>query len=205
MQRFFITGTDTNVGKTLVSAWFCLNTGYGYFKPIQTGYIEGTDSYFVSKIVESKIYKESYLFKEPISPHLAACHENIVIDITKIRLPKTQYLFVEGAGGLLVPINDRYCMIDLIKQLNIPAILVCHSKLGAINHTLLSLEALRYRSINVCGIIISGEKNQEICDTIEHYGQVEILGHLPFLKKINRETLKKITLSNKLKKIFELH
>ena len=197
MQRFFITGTDTNVGKTLVSAWFCLNTGYGYFK--------GTDSYFVSKITKSKIYKESYLFKEPISPHLAACHENIVIDITKIRLPQVQCLFVEGAGGLLVPINDKYYMIDLIKQLNIPTILVCHSKLGTINHTLLSLEALRYRSINVCGVIISGEKNQETCDTIERYGQVEILGHLPFLKKINRDVLEKVTLSNKLKKIFELY
>ena len=198
----FITGTNTDIGKSLVSSWLCLHTKYDYFKPIQTGSIESMDSMLVKQWSGANIHPEAYVFKQPLSPHLAASAENAEIDITKIKLPKTNNLIVEGAGGLLVPINDKYYIIDLIRHLNIPVILVATSTLGTINHTLLSLEALRARNIKILGVIISGEYNQKNKESIQDYGNVEVLAELPFIKNINYEALKNIPLDKRLKNIF---
>ncbi|MCE2992382.1 MAG: dethiobiotin synthase [Candidatus Jidaibacter sp.] len=200
-MKIFIAGTDTDIGKTLVSTWLCLHTGFDYFKPIQTGSRHGTDSQSVQEMTNSKVHKESYLYKEPLSPHLAAKLENSEIDLSAIKLPNTEKLIVEGAGGLLVPINKHSLMIDLIKQLAIPVILVASSRLGTINHTLLSLEAMRSRGVKTLGVIVNGEKNQDNCDAIEFYGKVSVLAQLPFISKISKQALQQIPMSDNLKKV----
>ncbi|MDF3047461.1 MAG: bioD [Candidatus Midichloriaceae bacterium] len=202
-MKIFIAGTDTDIGKTLVSSWLCIHTGYDYFKPIQTGSRYGTDSQTILELTNSKVHKESYLYKEPLSPHLAAKLEDLEIDLNTIKLPETENLIVEGAGGLLVPINKQSLMIDLIQKLSIPIILVASSRLGTINHTLLSLEAIRNRGLATLGVIVSGEKNQDNCDAIEFYGKVPVLAQLPFMSKISKEVLQEVPMSNNLRELYE--
>lgn len=217
-MHIFITGTDTNVGKTLVASWLCLHTGYDYFKPIQTGSIEGTDSNQILKLSKNYnqpnkqnnnknykniiVHKETYLYQEAVSPHLAAKLNNQIIDISKIQIPtNVNDLIIEGAGGVLTPINQQLLMADLIKQLSVSVILVARSSLGTINHTLLSLEVLRVRKINILGVVVSGELNQDNCDAIEWYGKIKVLAQVPMLKNINTESLLDIPLSFELNKI----
>jgi len=200
-MNIFITGTGTNVGKTLICSWLCLHTNYSYFKPIQTGAYDDTDSRIVCNLSSAKIYNETYIFKNPLSPHLAALLEDEEIDITKIQLPSDKNLIVEGAGGVLVPINKQYLMVDLIKRFDIPTIIVAVSQLGTINHTLLSLEALRSRSISILGVILTGKLDQSIADTIEFYGKVKVLAQIPYLSSINKKTLSEIPFSANLKQI----
>jgi dethiobiotin synthetase len=194
-MKIFITGTDTNVGKTTVSSWLCLHTKYDYFKPIQTGSVEGTDSQRVAALSEAKIYQEKYVYPYPASPYEAARLENEVIDISTIQLPASNNLIIEGAGGVLVPINQSELMVDLIKHLAAPVILVAESRLGMINHTLLSLEALRLRSIKILGVIINGEFNESNVQAVSFYGKVKVLAHLPRLREINQNSLRHIPLS----------
>ena len=201
-MRIFITGTNTNIGKTLVCSWLCLHTGYAYFKPIQTGTTEGTDSNLVPKLAGARVYKEAYLYKAPLSPHLAAAMVDEEIDITKIILPAAKNLIIEGAGGLLVPINKKYFIIDLIAQFSIPVILVASMELGTINHTLLSLEALKARNIKILGVICSGKLNQDNVNAIEFYGNTKVLAHLPFQDCINKDRLRRIPLTANLQQIF---
>lgn len=202
-MQIFITGTDTNVGKTTISSWLCLHTGYSYFKPIQTGNIFSTDSHQISGLTNTNVYKESFVYKEPLSPHLAASLENGSIDINKIKLPKAHNLIIEGAGGVLVPINKTTLMVDLIKKLAISTILVARSTLGTINHTLLSLEALRARNIPIWGVILNGLHSQDNLEAIEFYGKVRVLASVPKLQQIDRKHLTQIPLSNRLKAILE--
>jgi dethiobiotin synthetase len=201
-MQVFITGTDTDIGKTLVSSWLCLHTGYDYFKPIQTGPVN--DSKTVASLTNNKIYKEAYIYPDPVSPHLASSIQNEIIEISKISLPASQNLIIEGAGGLLVPLNHSSFMIDLIKQMNIPTILVSSSKLGTINHTLLSLEALKNRNIPVLGVIVNGNDNLHNIKAIEFYSNVPILAHIPTLPTINKECLLEIPFNQNLKKIFKV-
>ncbi|MGI2299013.1 dethiobiotin synthase [Candidatus Cardinium hertigii] len=203
-MKIFITGTDTNVGKTIISSWLCLHTGYGYFKPIQTGSILGRDSCTVHQLTGMHVYKEAFLFKAPLSPHLAASMESSQIDINKIELPKVNDLIIEGAGGILVPINKNILMVDLIKQFGIPVILVARSTLGTINHTLLSLEALRARNIDVLGIILNGPYHQDNLQTIEFYGKTEVLASIPKIEHITQKYLIGIPLTAALQTIFKL-
>lgn len=203
-MQVFISGTDTNIGKTIISAWLCLHTKYAYFKPIQTGYLEELDSKVISNLSpDIKIYPGIYLYKAPVSPHLAAILENQEIDIAKIKLPNHKNLIIEGAGGLLVPLNKKYFIIDLIFYLNIPVILVASSRLGTINHTLLSLAELKRRNINTLGVIINGEPNQDIVDTIEYYGNIKVLAQFSLINGlIDKGILNKIPLSDNLNLIF---
>jgi dethiobiotin synthetase len=203
-MKIFITGTDTHVGKTLISSWIALHTGFSYFKPIQTGTRDGSDSLEVHKQSDTKIYPESYAYKEPLSPHLAAKLENDMIDIEKIVLPPSPNLIIEGAGGVLVPINDTYLMVDLIKKLGAPVILVARTTLGTINHTLLSLEALRSRNIAVLGVIMNGEKNPQNSHSIELYGRTPVLAEFTKLDSVSMNTLKSVALPKKLKQILEV-
>ena len=203
-MNVFITGTDTDIGKTLVSSWLCLHTGYDYFKPIQTGSIASFDSHTVATLSNVHVHKESYVFKAPLSPHMAAQDEAQTIDFDHIQLPKTNHLVVEGAGGIKVPINDTQLMSDLVLHFEMPCILVARSKLGTINHTLLSLDYMRQRNINVLGVVMSGDINPRNRDAIEKYGQVEVLAELPHLKSIDYQALKKIPLTSCLKKLFKV-
>lgn len=202
-MQIFVTGTDTDVGKTTISSWLCLHTGYSYFKPIQTGSTLGTDSHQMSNLTNANVYKENFVYKRPLSPHLAASLENDSINIDRISLPKTHNLIIEGAGGVLVPINKTILMVDLIKKLAIPTILVARSTLSTINHTLLSLEALRARNIPILGIILNGLPNQDNLEAIEFYGRAQVLASVPKLQQVDREHLMQIPLSNRLKAILE--
>ena len=203
-MQVFISGTDTNIGKTIMSAWLCLHTKHAYFKPIQTGSLEELDSKVISNLSpEIKIYPEIYLYKAPVSPHLAAILENQEIDIAKIKLPNHKNLIIEGAGGLLVPLNKKYFIIDLIFYLDIPVILVASSRLGTINHTLLSIAELKRRNINTLGVIINGEPNQDIVDSIEYYGNIKVLAEFPLINGIiDKDILNQTPLSYNLKLIF---
>jgi dethiobiotin synthetase len=194
-MRVFISGTDTNIGKTIISSWLAIHTGCAYFKPIQTGTREDNDSETVRQLSNAKIYPEIYRYLDPLSPHLAAKKAGENIEIKKIILPSIQEsLIIEGAGGLLVPINEKYLMIDLIKKFDIEVILVARTSLGTINHTLLSLEALRARGIKVLGVIMNGECNIENSQSIEFYGETRILAEFPKLSQISYEILKNIPL-----------
>lgn len=200
-MNVFITGTDTNVGKTLICSWLCLHTSYGYFKPIQTGSREGKDSTFVKELTSCTIYQETYLYKEPLSPHLASRPEEI--DIANIKIPRSSHLIIEGAGGVLVPINKNTLMVDLISYTKAPVILVARSTLGTINHTLLSLEALHKRNISVLGVIVSGIYNKDCCEAIEFYGNTTVLAQVPFLQEISKQSLLQIPLPPSLQTIFK--
>jgi dethiobiotin synthetase len=181
-MKIFVTGTDTDVGKTLVSAWLCLHTKADYFKPIQSGSELGMDSDFVSKIAGNHIHPESYVFSQPLSPHLAAAKENKSILLNHISLPAhANNLVVEGAGGVMVPLSEQHLMLDLIEQLKLPVLLVCRSKLGTINHTLLSLQALRSRKITILGVIMNQGENDDNKRAIEYYGHTSVLMTIPQL------------------------
>ncbi len=197
MPGFFVTGTDTEVGKTLASAWLLTQLDAAYWKPIQAGTVPTTDSATVQRLAElpaSRILPEAYLLPEPMAPHESARRANIVLDMDKIKLPpQDKLIVVEGAGGLMVPIAGGAFMIDLVDSLELPIILVARSTLGTINHTLLSLEAIRRRGLPLAGVVISGPETPHNRAAIERFGQVDVIAEIPFLKTINRETLKAIT------------
>lgn len=195
-MKFFITGTDTNVGKTVISSWLCLHLKADYFKPIESGCSLSSENDFVKKCSNAHVHKGIFNYQAPLSPHLAASLENDTIDLAKISLPNANRLIVEGAGGLFVPLNHENFMIDLIQKLHLPVILVARTALGTINHTLLSLEALRARNINPHGVILNGEPQFGIKESIERYGKTRILAEFPLLEEVKFEKLKSIPVPN---------
>jgi len=194
-DRFFITGTDTGVGKTMVSALLCAALDAIYWKPIQTGTREGTDRKTVMQLAQlplSRTIPETYRFSPPVSPHLAARRAGVRIDLREICMPRLaarENLIVEGAGGALVPINDTQLMTDLMRHLKLPVLLVARTSLGTINHTLLSLAALRAARLKIRGVVMVGKPSAENRRAIEQYGEVQVIGTLPLLKKVNRKAL----------------
>lgn len=162
-MKLFITGIGTDVGKTIASAICVQALQADYWKPIQAGDLNNSDSLKIEKLVsnaKTKIHKNAYQLNTPASPHLAAHIDGITIDIKKITEPITKnHLVIEGAGGLLVPLNNEDCIIDLI-QPDYKVILISKHYLGSINHTLLSIEALKSRNITVAGIIFSGDEDK---------------------------------------------
>jgi dethiobiotin synthetase len=161
-RKLFVTGIGTDVGKTIASAILVEALQADYWKPIQAGDLDHSDSIKVSALLsnsKSHIFENSYKLNTPASPHYAAQLDGITIDLSQIKEPKTaNHLVIEGAGGLLVPLNDTACIIDLIQK-DYEVILVSRHYLGSINHTLLSLEALKSRNIPCAGIIFSGDEN----------------------------------------------
>ena len=161
-MKLFITGISTDVGKTIASAIITEALEADYWKPIQAGDLDQSDSHKIQKLLsntKSKIHPNSYALHTPASPHLAAEIDGITIDIKKIQEPITQnHLVVEGAGGVFVPINNKQTIIDLI-QPDYKVIVVSRHYLGSINHTLLTIEALQNRKIGIGGIIFSGNEN----------------------------------------------
>ncbi len=200
--QFFITGTDTGVGKTVLSALLCAALDASYWKPIQTGASEDSDSVTVATIAElkpEKILREVYRFDPPVSPHLAAKMAGTRIDMNKIQIPREardKALIVEGAGGVLVPIDETNLMIDLMRQLALPVILATRTTLGTINHTLLSLRTLGSAKIELAGVVMIGTPNRENREAIEHYGDARVIGEIPHLEKIDRASLLEISSAN---------
>jgi dethiobiotin synthase len=196
VSGFFVTGTDTEVGKTLVSAWLLTQLDGSYWKPIQAGTVPTTDSATVQNLAElpvSRMLPEAYLLPEAMAPHESARRANIAMDMEKLKLPPHDGLVVvEGAGGLMVPIVDGAYMVDLADALDLPIILVARSTLGTINHTLLSVEAIRRRGLPLAGVVISGPETPHNRAAIERFGKVEVIAEIPQLETINRDTLKAI-------------
>lgn len=194
MKSYFITGIDTNVGKTIVSAIITEALEADYWKPIQAGDLDNSDSINVRNLIsnsKSIIHKERYKLNTPASPHLAAKLDGIDIKISDFELPKTNnHLVVEGAGGLLVPINEKGdLIIDLIKYLDVEVILVSKHYLGSINHTLLSLKVLRSEGVKVKGIVFVGDENKATESIIKQISGVNILGRIPLLNTIDKESI----------------
>lgn len=162
-MNYFITAIDTDSGKTFVSAILCEALQADYWKPIQAGIPRDADT--VQNLLTNtaiKIHPETFLLNTPASPHAAAKLDGIEIHVNDIKLPQTKNnLIIEGAGGCLVPLNDNEFIIDLIKYLKAKVIVVADLYLGSINHTLLTIEALKKREINIEGIIFNGDTNIE--------------------------------------------
>lgn len=191
LMNYFITGIGTNIGKTIVSAILTEALEADYWKPIQAGDLANSDSLKVQKLISnstSKIHPEAYRLNQPMSPHAAAKIDGVEIDLTKINIPKTNNnLIVEGAGGLMVPLNDKDLIIDLIIKLQAEVILVSQNYLGSINHTLLSIETLKSKGIKVYGIIFNGEENKETESFILNYTNIKCLGRIKQHQEINKE------------------
>ena len=204
--KFIICGTDTDIGKTLISSFFVRGLNSFYWKPIQSGIESQTDSQIVEKLSRlntEKIIKEAYIFTKPLSPHWAAEIDQKTINFEMLRLPKVNGpLIVETAGGLMVPITRNFLQIDQIKKWDLPVILVCKSSLGTLNHTLLSIEALQKRNIDILGLIINGEKHLDNPKTLVEFSGIPIIAEFPFIKKIDSNNLdilwKELDIKNKL-------
>lgn len=177
MRGAFVTGTDTDVGKTLVSAWLTHHWRADYWKPVQTGAVDTTDFDTVARLVPgATIHPSSYVFQAPLSPHEAARRERARVDLSALAPPPTDRpLVVEGAGGVMVPLNEVALTVDFMERLGMPAVVVARSGLGTINHTLMTLEVLRRRRIPILGVVMNGQKNTANRQAIEHYGGVPVL------------------------------
>ena len=190
-RHFFVTGTDTNIGKTLVCATLMIGMKAVYWKPVQSGCMDGTDTDWIRNVTglpDSRFVPETYRLCLPLSPHAAADHDGVRIEMQAFRLPEIppdSGLIVEGAGGVMVPLNADYLMIDLMKQLGIPVLVVARSTLGTINHTLLTLSVLRTVGIQVFGVVLNGKKNQVNRAAIEHYGKIPVVAEIEPLSIIN--------------------
>ena len=180
-MKLFISGIGTDVGKTIASAIVTQALEADYWKPIQAGDLDNSDSHKIQKYIsnnKTKIHTNSYKLNTPASPHLAAAIDRITIDIKEINEPKTtNHIVIEGAGGLLVPLNDTDCIIDLIQK-DYKVILVSRHYLGSINHTLLSFEALKIRKIPLAGIIFSGDENKATEEIILAKTKAKFIGRI---------------------------
>jgi dethiobiotin synthetase len=197
-RGFFVTGTDTDVGKTVLSALLCVALDAVYWKPVQTGAVEGTDTERVRQwagLPAARTRPEAYRFDPPVSPHLAARWAGVEIALERIRLPEVPagaLLVAEGAGGALVPLNERALMVDLMRQLGLPVLIAARSTLGTINHTLLTVLALRQAGLEPCGVVLIGPPNDDNRAAIEHYGRIRVLGQIPVLAAFTPESLRAV-------------
>jgi len=195
----FITGTGTNVGKTTVAAAIMQRyrgiARLKYWKPIQTGAGESDDTAEVRRLgacADGEVFPAGMRFSAPLSPHRAARLEGrtiVIGEVVELVPHEACDWIVEGAGGALVPLNDADLMTDLMKRLDLPALVVATSSLGTINHTLLTLEALRARSIAIAGVVMAGEKNSANREAIEHFGGVAVLGEMPHFDSLEPAAL----------------
>lgn len=192
--RIVVTGTDTGIGKTVFSAALASALDAFYWKPVQAGIEEETDRDAVQRLSglsAERVLRETYRLKTPASPHLAARLDGVTIDPGALALPEVDRpLVIEGAGGLMVPLTENLTYIDVMARWRAPVVLCARTTLGTINHSLLSIEALRARDIPLLGIAFIGDENRESETVIASMGQVKRLGRLPHLASLTRETLR---------------
>lgn len=196
-QVFVVTGTDTDVGKTVFAAGLVAALGAYYWKPVQAGLDGVTDSEVVRRLAgmpADRVLPEAYRLTTPASPHLAAERDGIEVDIERLsRVPEPATaapLVVEGAGGLMVPLTRRVLQIDLFARWSAPVVLVAATRLGTINHTLLSIEALKHRRIPLLGVAFVGPENADSEHTIAEMASVRRLGRLPHLDPLDGAALR---------------
>ncbi|HVI92215.1 MAG TPA: dethiobiotin synthase [Dongiaceae bacterium] len=194
-QQIVVTGTDTGIGKTVFSAALADALGACYWKPIQSGLTEETDSEVVQRIGRipaNRIMPESWRLRTPTSPHLSAAIDQVTILPEALSPPATDFpLVIEGAGGLLVPLTRSETFADVFAKWHLPVILCARTALGTINHTLLSLEALRRRLIPIIGVAFIGETQPDTEQTIAELGNVRRLGRLPKLDPLTPDALRR--------------
>lgn len=180
-MKIFITGIGTDVGKTIASSIVVEALESDYWKPVQAGDLDNSDSHKIQRYIansKTKIHENSYKLNTPASPHFAAEIDGITIDLKQIKEPKTKnHLVIEGAGGVLVPLNNKDSIIDLIQK-DYKVIVVSRHYLGSINHTLLTIEALKNRNISVAGIIFSGDENKASEEIILSKTAVKFIGRI---------------------------
>jgi len=193
-RTFVIVGTDTNVGKTIVSAMLVGALGASYWKPVQSGLQGETDSQIVARLsggAQHRVIAEAWRLRLPASPHISAHAEGVEIDASRLEPPVCDGgLIIETAGGVMVPLSDDVMTIDVLARWRLPAILVARTALGAINHSLLTIEALRRRDIPIHGLIFVGDEEARPQQTIERMGRVRALGRLPIIRPLTAETLR---------------
>ena len=183
------------MGKTFVAALFTEALHADYWKPVQCGSIDNTDSHFVQLHIsntKTAIHKEAFLLKAPMSPHAAAELENINITLDQITLPETaNTLVIEGAGGLMVPLNSANLVVDLISEFKAEVVLVVKHYLGSINHTLLSIDALKNRNIPIAGIVFNGERNEASEKVILQHYLFPFVAYTDYEPEFSKETVRK--------------
>lgn len=193
-HQYIIAGISTEIGKTFISSILTESLQADYWKPVQSGALDFTDTDAVKSLISNTItvfHPETYRLTEPMSPHAAAAIDGVEINLSNFILPKTQNnLIVELAGGVMVPLNNRETNLDLIKKLNLPVILVSRNYLGSINHTLLSVEILKMNNIEVKGLIFNGKPNKSSEDFILNYTKLECLSRVNFEENIDKNVVK---------------
>lgn len=191
---FVITGTDTDIGKSVFAAALTAALGASYWKPVQAGLADGTDSETVAQIGgvdPARILPERYRLKIPASPHFSAAQEGIVIGLDDLVVPQVEGpLIIEGAGGALVPVNPDLLFADLFAHWGLPVIIVASTSLGTINHSLLTIEALRARNVPIHGIAFIGDEIVDSEQTICRIGAVSHLGRLPIIDDLTLDALR---------------
>lgn len=192
-HQYFVTGIGTEIGKTVVSATLVEALQADYWKPIQSGDLDNSDSMKIQRWVSNPhtcIHPERFRLNTPLSPHASAAIDGVEIKVQDFQLPDTDRpLIVEGAGGLMVPLNHQETMLDLMQNLGLPVILVVRHYLGSINHTLLSLEVLRSRGIVLAGLLYNGAENVASEEAIEALTGVKVLGRVGEMTHILPETI----------------
>ncbi|MBL1406596.1 MAG: dethiobiotin synthase [Hyphomicrobiales bacterium] len=189
-KSIIITGTDTDIGKTIFAAALTAALGATYWKPIQAGLAEETDSQLVERLSGQEILPEAYRLNTPASPHVAAEIDGLEIDLDKLQLPKISgALIVEGAGGLMVPVTRQTTYLNIFAKWKAPIVLCARTSLGTINHSLLSVFALKNAGCEILGIAFIGDENKDSEQTICEMGQVKRLGRLPRIADLNSENL----------------
>jgi dethiobiotin synthetase len=192
-RTFIITGTDTGIGKTVVAAGLAGLLGAAYWKPVQSGLEGETDSEVVARLANlppERVLPEAWRLSQPLSPHRAAELDGVAIDPDRLVLPElARPLIVEGAGGLMVPLTRKTLFIDLFARWRASTVLCARTALGTINHTLLSIEALRRRDIPILGVTFIGDATPDTERSIAELGELRVLGRLPFIDPLTPDTL----------------
>ena len=196
-EAFFVTGIGTEVGKTVAAAILVEALKADYWKPVQSGDLEWTDTMKVAAWTGNDgpkvFHPEAYRLRTPMSPHASAAIDGMSIELSRIQLPETgNHLIVEGAGGLMVPLNENHCIIDLIEELALPVILVSRHYLGSINHTLLSIEALHRRQIPIAAIVFNGDPHPTTEEAILNFGRALPVLRCPELPSVDRASIRAV-------------
>jgi dethiobiotin synthetase len=192
-KPLFVTGISTDVGKTIISAIIVEKLKADYWKPVQSGDLQHTDTMKVQALVSNRtttFHPETYRLTQPLSPHQSADIDGVKINLETFKMPNTSNrLIIEGAGGLMVPLNDSELVIDLIRLLDAEVVLVAKNYLGSINHTLLSVSLLKQYQIPVMGIIFNGNSNPASEEYILNYTGITLLGSVPEFTIIDKEAI----------------
>ena len=179
--RVFLTGTDTDVGKTVVAALLCRRFGLDYVKPVQSGTVDGTDTATVARLSGARTWPETWRLRNPKSPHRAAADDGVRLDPLAVRLPDAPRLLVEGAGGWMVPLaaDPLVWQADLVRALGLPAVVVCRTTLGTLHHTSSTVRAIRADGVEVVGLVAVGPEHAENLEDLPRLTGAPLLAWVP--------------------------